>query len=331
MDRLRQIEMVVRAADTGSFARAAATLNVTPSAMSHAIAQLEKQLRTQLFYRTTRQLRLTEDGEAFCRRGREILEKLTELDAVTGGNLARPAGKIRVGVGTVIAQYITMPRLAEFLQQHAGLSVECRQRWHVKEMHSEAIDVLLWVGGQPDPGVIAHKLCDLRFNVYGAPGYLKSHGIPTHPRELARHRCLVYFPPSWATKPLDNWGFQRGNVSESVKINPTLLCDEREMLIAAAVNGAGLIRTGFFDPALIATGRLRRVLEDWTCTGAPAFYAMYRKSQRQSPKVAAFVEFVKDAVAEFDPEELTVIHESADRPVRHTISASGGRRTPTQP
>lgn len=316
MDRVRQIEMVVRAADTGSFARAAATLNVTPSAMSHAIAQLEKQLRTTLFYRTTRQLILTEDGTAFCQRGREVLDRLAAMDAVPGRSAARLTGKLRVGVGTVIAQHIIMPRMAEFLRQHPGLTVECRQRWHVKDMHAEGMDMLAWVGAQPDPNVIAQKLCQIRLDLYASPAYLKTHGVPAHPRDLARHRCVVFYPVSWAARPLDTWEFQRGKEREVVTVNSTLLCDEREMLITAAVNGVGLIRTGFFDPALIATGRLRRVMADWNGIGAPSLYVMYRKSQRQSPKVTAFVEFMREAVAAFDPEGLTVIHDAAAGPSR---------------
>src|SRR5688572_20657564 len=233
MDRLRQIEMVVRVADTGSFAKAAATLGITPSAMSHAMAELEKQLRTTLFYRTTRQLKLTEDGESFCRRGRDVLEKLSELDAATTRGSTRLTGKIRVGVGTVIAQHLIMPYLADFLRRHPALSLEFRQRWHAKDMHAEAMDVLLWVGQQPDPGVIARRLCQLRMNIYASPDYLKAHGVPAHPRDLVRHRSLIFYPVSWAATPLDTWEFQRGKEREVIKVNSTLMCDEREMLITA--------------------------------------------------------------------------------------------------
>ena len=83
MDRLRQIQIVVRAADTGSFAKAAASLKVTPPAVSHAIAELERELRVSLFYRTTRQLRLTQEGNEFCRRGREIIGQVSALEAAT--------------------------------------------------------------------------------------------------------------------------------------------------------------------------------------------------------------------------------------------------------
>jgi LysR family transcriptional regulator for bpeEF and oprC len=238
------------------------------------------------------------------------------MDAVPGRGMARLTGTIRIGIGTVITQHLVMPRLAEFLRQYPGLAVECRQRWHVKDMHAEGMDVLTWVGGQPDPNVIAHKLCQLRFDLYGSPAYLKTFGVPVHPRDLARHRCMVFYPVSWTTKPLDTWEFQRGKEREVVTVNSTLLCDEREMLITAAVNGVGLIRTGLFDPSLIATGRLRRVMSDWNSLGAPSLYVMYRKSQRQSPKIQAFLNFMREAVTAFDPEGLTVIHNTAAQAAR---------------
>jgi DNA-binding transcriptional LysR family regulator len=308
MDRLRQIVMVVRAADLGSFAKAAAALNVTPPAISHAVADLERELRVTLFYRTTRQLTLTQEGHDFCRRGRAILAQVSALEAATVRGRSRPAGTLRVGLGTAIAQQIVMPRLSEFLNDHPGVSVECRLRLHVKDMHAEALDVLLRVGEPADSAIIARRLCDVRFGIYGAPSYLESSGAPAHPRDLAHHRCLIFHPANWAPKPLDTWEFTRGAERQVVKLAHAVVSDEREGLITAAVCGAGLVRAGLFDPATIASGKLQRVLGDWDCSGAPSLYAIYRKTPKVAPKVAAFVEFAQRATAAFDPEELTVRH-----------------------
>src|SRR5690348_9339932 len=164
-------------------------------------------------------------------------------------------------------------------------------------------------GGEPaDSAVIAHRLCQVRYGIYGARSYLKTVGVPTHPRDLARHRCLIFHPAGWATKPLDTWELERGSTREAVKLAHTMVSDEREGLITAAISGAGLIRAELFDPATIASGQLQRVLGDWTCAGAPSLYAVYRKTPRPVPKIAAFLEFAKRATAAFDPEELTVIH-----------------------
>jgi DNA-binding transcriptional LysR family regulator len=90
------------------------------------------------------------------------------------------------------------------------------------------------------------------------------------------------------------------------------MTDDREGLFAAALAGAGLVRSAMFDPALITSGQLRKVLSDWTCPNAHSLYAIYRKSARMSPKIAAFLRFAAEAFARFDPEELTLIH-SANR------------------
>jgi len=312
MDRVRQIEMVVRAAVAGSFAKAAASLNLTPSAVSHAIADLEKALRVTLFYRTTRQLKLTEDGEEFCRRGRDILDRLSELETVATQAPARASGTLRVGMGSMISQHVIMPRLPYFLQQHPHLFIDCRFLKHPKDMLAEGADLLLRGGEPPDSNLIARKIGQVRFAVYAAPAYLKRAGEPAHPRDLARHRCLIFQAP-WMGKPPTHWEFQRRNERESAKVGSVLVSDEREGIIAAALSGGGIIRAGMFDPALIASGRLKRVLTDWTCLDAPTVYAMYRKTPRLPVKITAFIDFAMEALAAFDPEGLTMIHNSTER------------------
>ncbi len=312
MDRVRQIEMAVRAADAGSFAKAAASLNVTPSAVSHAIADLEKRFHVTLFYRTTRQLKLTEDGEEFCRRGRDILDRLSELDAATSGMRARLKGTLSLGISVPITRHVIMPRLPEFTRRHPELTVECRQMTDPIQMHAEGVDLMLYVGEAPVSNLIARKLCEVRFGVYGAPSYLKLAGEPAHPRELEKRRCII-LNPVWAGKPLDTWEFRRGTEREVVKVPSALVTNEREGLVAAALSGVGLVRIGFFDPALIASGQLKRVLGDWECIGGPPLYALYRKTRPLPGKIAAFLDFAEEAIAAFDPEELTMIHYPPER------------------
>lgn len=312
MDRVRQIEMAVRAADAGSFAKAAASLNVTPSAVSHAITDLEKRFHVTLFYRTTRQLKLTEDGEEFCRRDREILDRLSALDTATSGMRARLKGTLSLGISVPITRHVIMPRLPEFTRRHPELTIECRQMTDPIQMHADGVDLMLYVGEAPVSNLIARKLCEVRFGVYGAPSYLKAAGEPAHPCELAKRRCVI-LNPSWAGKPLDTWDFRRGNEHEIVKVQSALVTNEREGLVAAALAGVGLVRIGFFDPALIATGQLKRVLGDWTCEGGPPLYALYRKTRPLPGKIAAFLDFAEAAIAAFDPEELTMIHHGRDR------------------
>jgi len=307
MDVVHRIEMLMRAADAGSFAKAAGSLGVTPSAVSRAIAELEKELRVALFYRTTRALRLTEEGEEVYRRGREILDKLAELEPAMSWTPGRLTGTLRVGLSPTISRYIIMPGLAGFMRRYPGLRVECFVLTQPKEMHAEGADLLLRIGEPPESRLIARKIGDLRFGVYGSPEYLKAAGVPSTPDDLARHRCLVHKPPQ-ETKPMDEWSFEKNGVRKAMKISPALLSNDREALITALVGGAGLYRTALFDPFLVTSGRICRVLADWSCVDNKGIYAIYRKTPRLSPKIAAFLEFAAEAFAAFDPHEYALIH-----------------------
>jgi DNA-binding transcriptional LysR family regulator len=312
MDRLRRIEMLVRVADAQSFAKAARELDVTASAVSHAISKLEKDLRITVFYRTTRQLRLTEDGKELYRRGREILDKLTEAEVAMSRPLARVSGTLRIGIHPTVSRHIIMPRLPEFMRRHPDLKLECRAVTQVKEMHAAGYDVLLRVGEPPESGLIARKLAQIHFGVYASPEYLNVFGEPKSPDDLMRHRCLI-FKPEWSMKPLDEWTFERHGERNTVKVPAALTSDDREALITIALAGGGIFRSGMFSPAAIAMGQLKSVLSEWSCVDGPSAYALYRRTPRLAPKIASFLEFIREAFELFDPEELTLRHEKWTR------------------
>ena len=308
MDRLRQIEMLVRAVEAGSFTRAAAALRLTPSAISHGIAELEGRLRVRLFHRTTRQLRLTPEGEAVYRRARGIVDGLDEMD----GAAATPAhpeacleGTLRVGAAIPISRCVVAPRIAPFLRRHPGLRVELLVQNEAQEMHAGGMDLLLRVGPLADTRLVARRMARLRFVACAAPAYLEAAGTPAGPDDLPGHACLVHKPP-FAVKPWDECIFERSGERRRVAIPAALVTDDREALLAAALAGAGIVRVGMFDPGLLASGALRRVLAEWSCPGGPTLHALYRRTAEPVPKVAAFLDFFAAALVEFDPEGLTL-------------------------
>ena len=307
MDRIRRIQLLVRAAEAGSFAKAARSLNLTPSAVSHAIADLERGLGVPLFYRTTRQLRLTEEGEAIYQRGRDILHQLAGLESGVRKTADRLTGTLRVGLGVPLSRNVVMPLLPAFLHRHPHLRVDFHIQSQPKEMHAEGVDLLLRISEPPESNLIARKIGQIRHGVYAASSYLKMAGVPANPEELSQHSCLVMMVPGMS-RPLDEWEFQRADEKKVIKIVPRVVTYDREGLIAAVLAGAGLMRLGCFDPLLIASGQLRRVLADWTCPPGFSIFAMYRKTARMPPKLAAFLGFVEEAFAAFDPEEVTLFH-----------------------
>jgi LysR family transcriptional regulator for bpeEF and oprC len=321
MDRLRRLEFLVRAAEAGSFARAAALLQVDPSAVSHAITRLERELSLTLFYRTTRQLRLTPDGEDVCRRAHEIIARIEDIDAL-GRTHGRLGGVLKVGMSGAIGRHVILPRLPRFMARHPELRLECYVLSEVKDMHAGGLDVLLRASTPPDGDLVARRLLDIRFGVFASPAYLRSAGVPETPEDLRRHRCLVHKPPI-GQRPLDDWTFERDGVQTAVRVPRSLVTDDREGLIDAVLAGGGLMRIGMFDPTLLASGRLSRVLVDWHCVGQVPVFALYRRSARVSPKIVAFLRFVEDAFFEMDPQGHTLVHlvPRSDREARRRLPA----------
>jgi len=309
MDRVRRIELLVRAAEAGSFAKAARLLGLDPSAVSHAVTELEKELRVTLFYRTTRHLQLTEEGEEICRRGSEILRQLVDLEGAASKAPEALTGILRVGLSVTMSRSIITPRVSEFMRRHPGLRLEFLVLTQVKDMHASGVDLMLRAGELPESGVIARELAQIKFGVYGSPKYLEIAGEPATPQDLLRHRCLIHKPPHF-NKPWNEWTFERNGERTVITVPSTIVSDEREGLIAAAVAGCGLFRSGLFDPALITSGQLRKVLTEWTLPPGPTFYALYRRSARMPAKIKEFIDFVVDTLATFDPNQLTIIHSS---------------------
>ncbi len=307
MDRIRRIELMVRAAEAGSFAKAARSLDLTPSAVSHAIAELEKGLGISLFHRTTRQLRLTEEGEEIYQRGCELLRQLAEIESSARRTPERITGTLRVGLSAALSRHVIMPLLPAFLRRHPHLSLEFHQQNQPKEMHAEGVDVLLRISDPPESNLIARKIGQIRHAVYASPHYLKLAGAPDTPEDLMNHACLAIKVRD-KDRPLVEWEFYRGEERKLVQVAPRVVTYEREGLMAAVLAGAGLMRVGCFDPYLVSSGQLRRVLTDWTCPPGFPIYAMYRKTPRMPSKIGAFLQSVEEAFGAFDPEEVTLFH-----------------------
>ena len=300
-------------ADAGSFAGAARTLLLSPSAVSHAVAQLEQELGARLFYRTTRQVRLTAEGEDVVQRGREVLKLMAELGSAVRQDRERVSGDLRVGIPPGVSRHIVMPRIAGFMRQFPEIRLQVMNTvantGSVKDMHLSGADIHIRVGELPDSTLVSRTLATFRFGVYGSAEYLRVQGTPTHPRELLQHRCLVHKSPRSATlAPWNQWDYVLDDERGTITVPATFATDDREALLVAAVSGAGLFRIGMFSPELIESGRLVRVLTDWKWPGGPKLSIMYRKQSPQPRRILAFIDFMMEVIQTFDPHEYTLTH-----------------------
>ena len=178
MDRLGNIEAFVEAAELGSFTLAAERLRLSPSALSRRVAQLEEAVGVRLFNRTTRAVRLSEDGRVFFERSRGALRDLKEAQEAMSRLQERPTGLLRVEAPSILGRHVIVPALVRFTSRYADVQVELTLRDHPSDLVSDGIDVALRLGALQDSGLIARRLGRTRMSVCGAPSYLRRRGTP---------------------------------------------------------------------------------------------------------------------------------------------------------
>jgi len=244
-----------------------------------------------------------------------ILADLDHADRSVTHLQSTPRGLLRVNAPMSFGTIKLGPVIADFMALHPELQIQLVLSDEQVDPVQEGLDVTLRIAELESSSLIARKIIPIERVLCASPDYLKSAGTPKTPDDLLRHRCLIHKPPH-EPKPFDLWTFEKRGVRKEVRLTPALLTNDREGLITAAVNGAGIARSGMFDPGLIASGRLQPLLTDWACIGKQDIYALYRKSARTSPKVAAFIEYAAQAMNAFDPGELTLVHNPRLSPER---------------
>ncbi len=294
LDSLSSIALFVRVADTRSFSIAARQLGISVPAASKGFARLEARLGVRLLNRTTRKVSLTDDGQAFLARCRQILLEAQEAEDVLSSRRVTLGGRLRVQMPVGFGRVVVLPALPRFLDAHPQLAIDIEMSDRVVDLAEEGLDVSLRIGEVPDSRVIARRICAIRFVACASPDYLARHGAPRSPEDLAAHQCLPYWlPRSGRYRP---WLFARDGVPMSVPVNGRFNINNSEALIDLAVAGAGIVFVSTFLAAqAVAAGRLRTVLDDYATDGPPVS-SVYLPSRQLSSRVRAFVEFVAGLV-----------------------------------
>lgn len=274
-----------------SFRRAADDLGCTPSALSHSLKALEERLDVRLFNRTTRSVALTEAGERLFSRVapafRDIEDALDDLNNFRG----TPVGRLRINASRPSARMVLLPLVARFLEAHPRVGIEIVINNELVDMVSEGFDAGVRFGEIIAQDMIAVPIGPRqRTAIVATPDFFDKHRKPATPEQLKSLPCIGF---RFGTGRLYAWEFERGGVELSVEVDGALVLDDQDMMVDAALAGAGIAFT-FEDQVkdLVADGRLLRVLEDW-CPYYSGFY-LYYPSRRQMPAaLRAFVDFVR--------------------------------------
>jgi LysR family transcriptional regulator for bpeEF and oprC len=290
LNNFSDIVAYVRVVEAHSFVAAAQTLGMSPSAISKAVSRLEERLGARLLNRTTRSLSLTDIGAAFYERCREALGQLDHAESEVSESRGVPRGRLRVEVPVSLGRRIIVPALPRFIAQYPEISVQMSMNDRVIDLVQEGVDAAVRVGNLSDSSLIARRIGQLRGVTCASPEFIERFGEPKQPADLQSEHCLQMFKAG--TNQVREWMFRKGDVEHTIMPAARLAFSDPESAVAAAVSGAGFVRSlDFTVEAQIASGLLRPVLEDWNDGAYWPVSVVYPQHRQPTAKIRAFIEF----------------------------------------
>ncbi len=296
MDQIRAMRFFIRSAERGSLTAASEDFGYARGAASAIVSELERFLGVQLFERTTRKLRLTEDGEHYLKRAREIVSEIDGLNDEIGSAEKLPRGHLRVQVPAGLARLVIAPAISRFLAAYPQVTIDVLSRNGFPDFVGDRIDVAVLVGEPPMLDVVARPVGGIPVMTVAAPGYLASMGKPDNVDALSEHKCIGMLS-SVSGLPVA-WRFR--SAGQVIDFSPEckLAFDEAGAAVAAAVRGIGIIQiASYLVYDEVRGGRLVAILEDFR---PPAYqmYIIHPKHPRKPRKLRVFEDFIIDLNAQ---------------------------------
>ena len=242
----RVVELFVTAVEAGNFTRAASRLGVTPAAVSRAIGRHEQALGVRLFRRTTRTVRLTDEGQTYYERCRQALALIDDAERELGHRQTAPRGLVRLSVPTTYGHTRVLPVIARLREAYPDVAVEIDVSNRNVDFVTEGYDLAIRAGVLDDSELVAHKLEDASLGVFASPTYLARHGTPRRVEDLDRHTRIAFVRPS--TGRVVPWLFRRRDGAQFAMVPPAdVRCsDDFLACITLARCGAGLTQAYHF-------------------------------------------------------------------------------------
>ncbi|NJR70910.1 MAG: LysR family transcriptional regulator [Synechococcales cyanobacterium CRU_2_2] len=290
-DKLNTIALFIEAARWSSFSVAARQLGLSPSSVSKAIQRLESELDTRLFERTTRKIRLTQDGAVFFNRCTKILAELEAAELELSQARSRPQGLLRIDLNISLGQRHIVPALAIFLQTYPDIQIDISLSDRTVDLIESGIDAVVRIGGMSDSRLMMRPLATTKFVICAAPAYLDRHGTPKTPEDLSKHNCLNFIYPQ--TRKQFDWIFQRNGKVFRLPVRGNFAIDHPDAHLSAAIAGIGIVQElSFIVGPAIAQGQLVAMLQDYIAPGE-IISVIYPQKQYVSGKVQVFLDFLK--------------------------------------
>ena len=294
MDRFLEMRTFVQVVDTGSFVGAAEPLDMSKAAVSRYVADLEARLGVRLLHRTTRRLSLTEDGEVFYLRCKELLGGLDAAEAEVTARSGDAVGQLRVNAPVSFGILYLAPVWAAFKARHPQVSFDVTLSDRVVDIVDEGFDLAIRITQLQNSSLISRRLASTRMVLCASPTYLARQGTPVHPSELVQHHILAY--SYWSSR--DEWAFDGPDGVVVVKTTPCLRSNNGDTCRAVALAHEGIIlQPSFMVGEDLAAGSLVEL-----CPGYRALemgiHAVYSSRKHVAPKVRLLIDFLVEHFAE---------------------------------
>lgn len=277
---LSELTVFVEIAHQRSFSAAARNLDVSPSALSHAMRAFEARLGVRLFNRTTRSVALTEAGERLLQRAGPAIADLQDAVSEAASSRDRPSGVIRISASESAAKLLVRNVLPSFLTRYPDIHVEIVVDTRLVDIVADGFDAGIRVLQDVPRDMIAVRFGgDIRFMAVASPDYLRQHPAPQAPHDLVQHRCIRFRFESGA---LYRWDLERRGKSTSIDVDGPMTLGNVNLMIEAALNGIGVAwAPDYLAAEHVASGRLVQLLADWS----PSFpgLCLYYPANRHPP------------------------------------------------
>jgi DNA-binding transcriptional LysR family regulator len=296
--RLDDLQVFVQTADAGSFSAAARLIDTTPAMASNAVQRLEKELGTRLFVRSTRSMRLSDDGERYLPHARAMLASLAGGSQALAEARGEIAGPLRLSLPSDLGRNVLVPWLDEFQARHPGISLQLWISDRAADLLRHPIDAAIRYGALDDSGLVAQPLApENRRALCAAPDYLARHGSPAHPDDLRSHNCLCFV---WGEQVHDRWTFDLPRGPHAVDVRGNRISDAADVVRRWALAGHGVVYKSRLDvTADIAAGRLVELLPGLG-QRAPVNMVSAHRAQL-TPAVQHLRDFLRERLATLQP------------------------------
>ncbi len=290
MNELDTIQVFLKVAELESFSGAARQLGLPNATVSAAVRQLEQQLGTRLLQRTTRRVQMTQEGEVFHARSREVLDEVEALRGMFRAGEDVLTGRLRVDMSVALASELVLPHLGEFMARHPQLAIDLGTADRRVDLIREGYDCVLRAGVLLDSSLVARPLGSYRLANCASPPYLAQYGTPSKLEDLAHHRLIHYDAQLGGSAAA--WEWFDGEHTHYASVGSMLTVNGTASYKAACLAGLGIIqvpRAGLRE--LIEAGKLVEVMADYRPAPMPVSF-VYPTRRHVPARAVAFMDWV---------------------------------------